>query len=72
MAPETPFTGDECIRQPTQPLLTHKQSRETESLPTPTKPSKLFFIGDEWIRQPKQPLVTHKQSRKTESLPTQK
>jgi hypothetical protein len=41
MAPETPFTGDKCIRQPTQPLLTHKQSRETESLPTPTKPSKL-------------------------------
>jgi hypothetical protein len=42
MAPETPFTGDECIRQPTQPLLTHKQSRKTESLPTPKKPSKLF------------------------------
>jgi len=42
MAPETSFTGDECIRQPTQPLLTHEQSRETESLPTPTKPSKLF------------------------------
>jgi hypothetical protein len=42
MASETPFTGDECIHQPTQPLLTHKQSRKTESLPTLKKPSKLF------------------------------
>jgi hypothetical protein len=42
MALETPFTGDECISQSTQPLLTYKQSRKTESLPTPKKPSKLF------------------------------
>jgi len=43
MALKTPFTGDECIRQPTQHLLTHKESRKTESLPTPKKPSKLFL-----------------------------
>jgi hypothetical protein len=34
MAPETAFTGDEWIRDPTKPLLTHKQSRKTESLTT--------------------------------------
>jgi len=32
MAPETPFTGDEWILQPTQPLLIHMESRKTESL----------------------------------------
>jgi hypothetical protein len=42
MAPETPFTGDEWIRQPQQPVVTHKQSRKTESLPTQKSPSKLF------------------------------
>jgi hypothetical protein len=42
MALDTPFTGDECISQPTQPLVTHKQSRKTESLPTQKEPSKLF------------------------------
>jgi hypothetical protein len=34
IAPENAFKGDEWIRQPTQPLLTHKQSRKTKSLPT--------------------------------------
>jgi len=34
IAPEAAFTGDEWIRQPTQPLLTHKDSRKTESLTT--------------------------------------
>jgi len=29
ISPETAFTGDEWIRQPKQPLLTHKQSRKT-------------------------------------------
>jgi hypothetical protein len=33
IAPETAFTGDELIRQPPQPLLTHKQSRKNDSLP---------------------------------------
>jgi len=42
MAPETAFTVDECIRQPTQHILTHKHSRKTESLPAAKKPSKLF------------------------------
>jgi hypothetical protein len=37
IALETAFTGDEWIRQPTQPLLTQKQSRKTESLPTQKK-----------------------------------
>jgi hypothetical protein len=34
---ETAFIGDEWIRQPTQPPLTQKQSRKTESLPTHKK-----------------------------------
>jgi len=42
MGPETPFTGDKWIRQPKQPLVTHKQSRKTESLPPQRLPSKLF------------------------------
>jgi hypothetical protein len=29
ISPEIAFTGDEWIRQPKQPLLTHKQSRKT-------------------------------------------
>jgi hypothetical protein len=33
VALQTPFSGAECIRQPTQPLLTHKQSRKIQSLP---------------------------------------
>ena len=33
-SPRAAFTGDEWIRQPTLPLLTHKQSRKTESLTT--------------------------------------
>jgi hypothetical protein len=74
MAPETPFTGGEWIRQPKQPLVTHKQSRKTKSLPTQKEPSKLFSHvpnAAKWIRQPPQPLLTHKQSRKTDSLPIQ-
>jgi hypothetical protein len=34
IALESAFTGHEWIRQPTQHLLTHKQSRKTESLST--------------------------------------
>jgi len=52
-------------------LLTHKQSRKTDSLPIRYSPRNCFH---RWRMdsQPKQSLVTHKQSRKTESLPTQK
>jgi hypothetical protein len=42
IAPETAFTGDEWIRQPPQPLLTHKQSRKTDSLPIQIEPPKLL------------------------------
>jgi len=34
IVPETAFTSDEWIYQPTQPLLTHIKSSKTESLPT--------------------------------------
>jgi len=42
IAPETCFIGDEWIRQPTQPLLTQKESRKTESFPTQKSFPKLF------------------------------
>jgi hypothetical protein len=42
IAPETSFTGDEWIRQPKQPLLTHKQSRKTKSLPSQKSSLKLL------------------------------
>jgi hypothetical protein len=42
MAPDSPFAGGEWIRQPKQPMVTHKQSRKTESLPTQKRPSKRF------------------------------
>jgi hypothetical protein len=34
IAPESAFAGDEWIRQATQPLLTHKQLRKTDLLPS--------------------------------------
>jgi len=42
IAPETAFTGGEWIQRPKQPLVTHKQSRKTDSLPTQKQPSKGF------------------------------
>jgi len=39
---ETLFIGDEWIRQSPQPLLTHKQSRKTDWLPSQKWPPKLL------------------------------
>jgi len=39
---KTTFRCDDWIHQPTQPLLTHKQSRKTELLPTQKSSPKLF------------------------------
>jgi len=40
--PECAFSGDEGIRQPTQPLWTHKQSRKSESMRTQKETPKLL------------------------------
>jgi hypothetical protein len=42
IVPENVSRGDQWIRQRTQPLLTHKQSRKTESLTTQKSSRKLF------------------------------
>jgi len=53
---ETLFTGDEWIRQHSQPLLTHKLSRKTESLPTQKEPLKLLSQVANGFGSPSSPM----------------
>ena len=64
--------GDQRIRQRTQPLLTHKQSRKTESPSSQKLAPETVSCDDTRNPQCKQHLLTQKMSRKTESLTTQK
>ena len=55
--PQSAFSGDEWIRQPPQPLLTHKESRKTESLPTKKKTLKLLSQVTNGFVSPHSPCV---------------
>jgi hypothetical protein len=55
-APETSFTGGERIWQPKQPLVTHKHSRKTVSLPPQKLPSKLFSHATNGFVSPHSPV----------------